>query len=194
MLPNLKKINCVFMSNQVVDKIISLIEKNGDSEYGGESVTQGEHALQAAHLAMEEGCQSNIVIAGLLHDIGHMLHALPDDAPEQGIDDLHEELGYRFVDKYFKQSVAEPVRLHVAAKRYLCTQEPEYLALLSEPSLVSLQLQGGPMTQEACRLFEQNPFYLDAVQLRRYDDLAKVPDMKVRPLAFYRSMMEDLLK
>jgi phosphonate degradation associated HDIG domain protein len=161
------------MPHQVVEKIIDLIEKNGDSEYGGEAVTQGEHALQAAHLAIEEGCPSNIVVAGLLHDIGHMLHALPDDAPEQGIDDLHEELGYRFVNKYFKQAVSEPVRLHVAAKRYLCSKEPEYLGQLSEPSILSLKLQGGPMSPEECRLFEHNPFYLDAVQLRRFDDLAK---------------------
>jgi len=182
------------MPHQIVEKIIDLIEKNGDSEYGGEAVTQGEHALQAAHLAMEAGCQANVIIAGLLHDIGHMLHALPDDAPEQGIDDLHEELGYRFVNKYFKQSVAEPVRLHVAAKRYLCTQDPGYFALLSEPSVLSLHLQGGPMSPEECRLFEQNPFYLDAVQLRRFDDLAKVPEMVVRPLASYQSMMESLLK
>jgi phosphonate degradation associated HDIG domain protein len=182
------------MPHQVVEKIIDLIEKNGDSEYGGEAVTQGEHALQAAYLAMEDGCQSNVIVASLLHDIGHMLHALPDDAPEQGIDDFHEELGYRFVDKYFKQAVAEPVRLHVAAKRYLCTHDPNYLALLSEPSIVSLHLQGGPMSQEECRLFEQNPFYLDAVRLRQIDDLAKVPEMKVHPLSFYRSMMEGQLK
>jgi phosphonate degradation associated HDIG domain protein len=182
------------MPHQIVEKIIDLIEKNGDSEYGGEAVTQGEHALQAAHLAIEEGCPSNIVVAGLLHDIGHMLHALPDDAPEQGIDDLHEELGYRFVNKYFKQAVSEPVRLHVAAKRYLCSKEPEYLGQLSEPSILSLKLQGGPMSPEECRLFEHNPFYLDAVQLRRFDDLAKVPDWEVRPLSHYRSMMESQLK
>jgi phosphonate degradation associated HDIG domain protein len=182
------------MSNQVIEKIFTLFEKNGDSEYGGEAVTQGAHALQAAHLATEKACPANIIVASLLHDIGHMLHALPDDAPEQGIDDMHEELGYRFIDKYFKQSVAEPIRLHVAAKRYLCTQEPSYFARLSEPSLLSLQLQGGPMTQEECRLFEQNPFYLDAVQLRRFDDLAKIPELVVRPLESYRSDMADLLK
>ncbi len=182
------------MSIQVVTKIISLFESNGDSAYGGEAVTQGEHALQAAHLALEDGCQSNVIVASLLHDIGHMLHALPDDAPEQGIDDFHEELGYRFVDKYFKQSVAEPVRLHVAAKRYLCTQDPQYLSKLSKPSLLSLQLQGGPMTQEECRLFEQNPYYLDAIQLRRYDDLAKIPNLDVRVLSHYRPFMEELLK
>lgn len=186
----LKKI----MSNTLVEKIIDLFEKNGDSEYGGEAVTQGEHALQAAHLAIEEGCAANIVVASLLHDIGHMLHALPDDAPEQGIDDLHEELGFRFVDKYFKHAVAEPVRLHVAAKRYLCAKEPEYLGRLSEPSIISLHLQGGPMTEAECRLFEQNPFYRDAVQLRRFDDLAKVPNMEVRPLGSYRTLLTGQLK
>ena len=182
------------MSTQIVTKIISLFEKNGDSAYGGEAVTQDEHALQAAHLAMEENCQSSLVIACLLHDVGHLLHTLPDDAPEHGVDDMHEELGYRFVNKYFKQSVAEPVRLHVAAKRYLCTKDPEYLSKLSAPSLLSLQLQGGPMTQEECRLFEQNPFYLDAIQLRRYDDLAKIPNLDVRVLSHYRPFMEELLK
>lgn len=182
------------MPNTLVEKIISLFEKNGDSEYGGEAVTQGEHALQAAHLAIEEGCNSNIIVASLLHDIGHMLHALPDDAPEQGIDDLHEVLGFRFVDKYFIPAVAEPVRLHVAAKRYLCAMEPEYLGQLSEPSLLSLALQGGPMQAEECRLFEQNPFYRDAVQLRRFDDLAKVPNMEVRPLRYYETIIAGLLK
>jgi phosphonate degradation associated HDIG domain protein len=182
------------MPHQVVEKIIDLIEKNGDSEYGGEAVTQGEHALQAAHLAVEEGCATNIIVASLLHDIGHMLHALPDDAPEQGIDDLHEELGFRFVDKYFIPAVAEPVRLHVEAKRYLCAKEPEYFGRLSEPSIVSLKLQGGPMNAEECRLFEENMYYRDAVQLRRFDDLAKVPNMEVPRLGYYRAMIAGQLK
>ena len=182
------------MPNTLVEKIFTLFEKNGDSEYGGEAVTQGEHALQAAHLAIEEGCPSNVIVASLLHDIGHMLHALPDDAPEQGIDDLHEELGFRFVDKYFIPAVAEPVRLHVAAKRYLCAVEPEYIGHLSEPSLVSLKLQGGPMNAEECQIFEQNPFYRDAIQLRRFDDLAKVPNMEVRPLRYYQTIIAGQLK
>jgi phosphonate degradation associated HDIG domain protein len=182
------------MPNLVVEKIISLFEQNGDSEYGGEAVTQGEHALQAAHLAMEEGCSANVVVASLLHDVGHMLHQLPDDAPEQGIDDLHEELGYRFLSKYFSEAVAEPVKLHVAAKRYLCTREPEYFGMLSEPSIVSLNLQGGPMSEVECQAFEQKTHYRDAVQLRRFDDLAKVPNMEVRPLAAYLTLIEGQLK
>jgi predicted HD phosphohydrolase len=100
-----------------VFQIIHLFNEQGDSEYGGEPVTQGEHALQSAHLAMAEGASSSLVLASLLHDVGHLLHALPDDAPDQGIDDLHEELGYRFLQKYFGPAVSEPVHLHVAAKR-----------------------------------------------------------------------------
>ena len=182
------------MSSSIVEKIITLFNDQGDSEYGGEPVTQGEHALQSAHLALAEKASSSLVIASLLHDIGHLLHALPDDAPEQGIDDLHEELGNRFLIKYFIPAVSEPVHLHVAAKRYLCAVEPSYFALLSEPSVLSLQLQGGPMSEEECQKFEANPFYKDAVQLRRYDDMAKIPNLTVQPIEFYAPFLQENLK
>lgn len=182
------------MSSLIVEKIITLFHDQGDSEYGGEPVTQGEHALQSAHLALAEKASSSLVIASLLHDIGHLLHALPDDAPEQGIDDLHEELGNRFLIKYFIPAVSEPVHLHVAAKRYLCAVEPSYFALLSEPSVLSLQLQGGPMSEEECQKFEANPFYKDAVQLRRYDDMAKIPNLTVQPIEFYAPFLQENLK
>jgi phosphonate degradation associated HDIG domain protein len=182
------------MSNAIVQKIITLFNDQGDSEYGGEPVTQGEHALQAAHLALTEGAASSLVTASLLHDIGHLLHALPDDAPEQGIDDLHEELGNRFLIKYFTPAVSEPVHLHVAAKRYLCAVEPAYFALLSEPSVISLHLQGGPMTAEECKTFESNPYYQDAIQLRRYDDMAKIPNLSVQPIEFYAELLRENLK
>jgi phosphonate degradation associated HDIG domain protein len=182
------------MSNAIVQKIITLFNDQGDSEYGGEPVTQGEHALQAAHLALTEGAASSLVAASLLHDIGHLLHALPDDAPEQGLDDLHEELGNRFLIKYFTPAVSEPVHLHVAAKRYLCAVEPAYFALLSEPSVISLHLQGGPMTAEECLTFESNPYYQDAIQLRRYDDMAKIPNLSVQPIEFYAELLRENLK
>ena len=182
------------MSNAIVQKIITLFNDQGDSEYGGEPVTQGEHALQAAHLALTEGAASSLVAASLLHDIGHLLHALPDDAPEQGLDDLHEEVGNRFLIKYFTPAVSEPVHLHVAAKRYLCAVEPAYFALLSEPSVISLHLQGGPMTAEECLTFESNPYYQDAIQLRRYDDMAKIPNLSVQPIEFYAELLRENLK
>jgi phosphonate degradation associated HDIG domain protein len=182
------------MPADIVQKIITLFNEQGDSEYGGEPVSQGEHALQSAHLALAEKAPSSLVVASLLHDVGHLLHALPDDAPEQGIDDLHEELGHRFLIKYFTQAVSEPVHLHVAAKRYLCAVEPDYFALLSEPSVISLRLQGGPMSKEECQAFESNPYYKDAVQLRRYDDMAKVPNLAVEPIEFYASFLKEHLK
>jgi phosphonate degradation associated HDIG domain protein len=182
------------MADIIVQKIITLFNEQGDSEYGGEPVTQGEHALQSAHLALAEGAASSLIVASLLHDIGHLLHALPDDAPEKGIDDLHEELGNRFLMKYFTAAVSEPVHLHVAAKRYLCAVEEDYFALLSEPSVISLELQGGPMSPIECKAFESNPYYLDAIQLRRYDDMAKIPNLGVQPIEFYSNLLKENLK
>jgi phosphonate degradation associated HDIG domain protein len=181
------------MAKDIVEKIITLFHEQGNSEYGGEPVTQGEHALQTAHLALIEKSSTSLVIASLLHDVGHLLHALPDDAPEQGIDDLHEELGYRFLIKYFTSAVSEPVRLHVAAKRYLCAVEPTYFALLSDPSVISLHLQGGPMSAEECQVFESNYYHKEAIQLR-YDDMAKVPNLAVKPIEFYASLLRKHLK
>ena len=115
--------------NNPVETIITLFREHGDSQYGGEPVSQLEHALQAAHLAVEEGESDSLVAACLLHDIGHLLHELPNDAPEQGIDDLHEDLAGNFLKTLFVDAVVEPVQLHVASKRYLCTREPSYLSI-----------------------------------------------------------------
>jgi predicted HD phosphohydrolase len=136
-----------------VDKILELYDSRGHSEYGGEDVTQLEHALQSALLAEEEQAGPALITAALLHDVGHLLHELPDDAPEQGIDDRHEASAGHFLRKLFPEAVTEPVRLHVAAKRYLCAVDPGYLNELSEPSLVSLRLQGGPMTPDELKNF-----------------------------------------
>ena len=104
--------------SEIIEKVVHLFENHGDSQYGGEAVSQLEHALQAAHFANEAGEKKSIIVAGILHDIGHLLHHLPDDAPENGIDDLHENLANDFLQQYFTPEVVEPVRLHVAAKRY----------------------------------------------------------------------------
>ncbi|MFM6949368.1 MAG: HD domain-containing protein [Aquirufa sp.] len=182
------------MSINIVEEIIFLLKNHGDSQYGGEPVTQGEHALQAAHLAHQNKEKESIVVACLLHDIGHLLHNLPNDAPDKGIDDLHESLGFDFVNQHFISAVAEPVLLHVDAKRYLCGREPGYFDLLSEPSIISLHLQGGIMSEEECQAFEKNPFYKDAVILRKYDDMAKVPSMVVNPIESYVPLLRSYLK
>lgn len=178
-----------------VKTIIELLEQRGDSQYGGEAVTQLEHALQAALLAEQEQAPPELIVAALLHDVGHLLHELPDDAPDTGIDDRHEHSAGNFLGKWFPQSVAEPVRLHVAAKRYLCAVDEGYMSSLSQPSLVSLALQGGPMSSEEVAEFERGPYAHDAKRLRRWDDAAKVPRLPTPPLSHFATYaMQTALK
>ena len=177
-----------------VEQIVRLFEEKGDSEYGGEPVTQIQHALQCALLAEQDSASPSLITASLLHDVGHLLHALPDDAPDQGIDDAHEDLGYRYLTQLFGDAVSEPVRLHVPAKRYLCTTDESYYDKLSEPSVVSLGLQGGKMSQEELDQFEANPHYREAVRLRRWDDEAKVVDLETPPLEHFVSYLRTSLK
>ncbi len=176
-----------------VEQIVCLFEERGDSAYGFEAVSQREHALQTANLARQSGADPALVVAALLHDVGHLLHQLPDDAPENGQDDQHEELGQRWLARWFDVEVFEPVRLHVAAKRYLCAVDPTYQERLSRPSLVSLELQGGPMAPEEIQSFEAAPQYLAAVALRRWDDEAKVPHLQVPGMDDYRSELKEVL-
>lgn len=157
-----------------VTLIIDLFRDRGDSNYGGEAVTQREHALQAAMFARRTGAPDALVAAALLHDVGHLLHHLPEDAPDHGTDDSHEALAAEWLARHFAPEVVGPVRLHVAAKRYLCAADPSYRGMLSAPSLRSLELQGGPMSPDECGAFEASPHFDAAVRLRRWDEAAKV--------------------
>lgn len=175
----------------VADEVIRLFDRRGDSEYGGEDVTQLEHALQAAWLAEQEGAAPALIAAALLHDVGHLLHDLPDDAPDAGIDDHHENSAANFLGRSFPPSVTEPVRLHVDAKRYLCAVDATYRERLSEPSLVSLRLQGGAMTPAEVAAFEANPFAADAVRLRKWDDTAKVRELATPTLGHFLGYVRE---
>lgn len=175
-----------------VDDIVSLFAQHGDSQYGGEGVSQREHALQAALLAEHEGASAELIVAALLHDVGHLLHDLPDDAPEQGIDDRHETSASHFLRRSFPDSVVEPVRMHVDAKRFLCAVEPDYLKQLSGPSIVSLHLQGGPMSPDEVDQFRQNPHWESAVRLRRWDDAAKIADLPTPTVEYFAKYMSQV--
>jgi phosphonate degradation associated HDIG domain protein len=175
-------------------RIETLFATRGSDEYHGEAVSQIEHALQSAMLAETEGAPVAEIAAALLHDIGHLLHGHGEDAAERGIDDAHEALGQRFLEKAFRPDVTEPVRLHVAAKRYLAATRPEYAAKLSPASARSLELQGGPMSPEECRRFEAMPFSESALRLRIWDDEAKVPGLPTPPLAHYAKCLKECLR
>ena len=126
-----------------------------------------------------------------MHDIGHLIHKLPEDAADHGIDTRHEQLGQAWLARYFGPDVTEPIRLHVPAKRYLCATDADYLGQLSPASLHSLKLQGGPLDEAGRKEFEQNPHYREAVALRRWDDLAKIPGMQVAGLDHYRAGVDE---
>jgi phosphonate degradation associated HDIG domain protein len=182
------------MLNPITKQIIDLFESKGGSMYGGEAVTQLEHALQAADLAKKNHASDSLIAASLLHDVGHLLHDLPEMASEDGIDDVHEDLAGRFLKEYFIDAVTEPVKLHVQAKRYLCALEPGYYESLSQPSKTSLALQGGIMVDQEILEFQKNPYYHDAVSLRKWDDLAKVSNLDCPDLNEYITSIENSLK
>lgn len=158
--------------------IINLFTEKGSQLYGSEAVSQLEHALQCATQAQKAGESNELITACLLHDVGHLIHNLGENAATQGIDDHHENRAMPLLHEMFGLAVTEPIRLHVAAKRYLCTVDPEYWDSLSSGSKRSLELQGGTFSREAADAFICQPYAQDAVQLRIYDDQAKVKNLQ----------------
>jgi len=166
------------------EEIAALFDARGHEAYG-EGVSIAEHSLQTAALARAESAGSTLVAAALLHDIGHFIEQ-PDDAFGYH---KHDQSGGVWLASRFPAAVSEPVRLHVAAKRYLCAIEPGYFDLLSLPSRHSLAKQGGPMTSEEAARFAGLPFIDSAVRLRRWDDGGKIAGMLVPPLDSYRHVI-----
>jgi phosphonate degradation associated HDIG domain protein len=162
-----------------------IIEGKGHRLYGLSAINQRAHALQTAWLAEQSGGDAAFITACLLHDVGHMVHDLGEDPARAGIDDRHEELGQAWLTRWFGPDVTEPVRLHVAAKRYLCATEADYFAKLSADSVRSLALQGGPMSEAELADYRSNPFAEQATMLRRFDESAKVKDLETPSLAHF---------
>jgi phosphonate degradation associated HDIG domain protein len=177
----------------VLDEIFRTFDERGAEAYFGEDVTQLEHALQSSALARAEEAPDSLVTAALLHDFGHLVHGLAENVADHGIDARHEALGEKWLKRYFGRAVTDPVRLHVAAKRYLCAVDPAYFALLSPASVQSLKLQGGPMSAEERQAFEAEPHFREALRLRRWDDQAKIPGLDVPGLESYRGVLRRQL-
>lgn len=176
---------------RIVNEIFDLFEKRGGTAYFGEPVSIIEHCLEAAHLAENAKESSSLVVAALLHDIGHLIHNLPQDIGNRGIDSKHEDLACEWLSSYFSPEITEPIRLHVAAKRYLCHVDPSYLRQLSPASMLSLSLQGGPLVDDAAEDFVRSPYSRHALLIRRWDDSAKIPGLDVPGLQHYRSLVES---
>src|SRR5262249_53382602 len=147
-----------------------------------------------ATFAEREGATPALITAALIHDVGHLLHELPEDAPDQGIDDRHETLAAAWLAQRFRPAVVAPVAMHVSAKRYLCAVESSYFGQLSQPSVQSLVLQGGPMTAEEVSRFESRPHFQDAVRLRRWDDAAKIVNMVTPNLEHFARYIDQAVE
>ena len=176
-----------------VDEVLELYVERGLEHYG-ESVSQLDHALQCAALAQADGASDALVAAALLHDIGHLVvDVQADEAYRMGVDDdVHESVGAKVLSPIFGPAVAQPVAMHVTAKRYRCAVDPAYLATLSATSVATLAAQGGPLDAEACERFARHPGRDEALRLRTWDDTGKVPEMVTPSLEDLRPLLERL--
>jgi phosphonate degradation associated HDIG domain protein len=180
------------MTASCTDDVLALYERWGSNNYD-EELSQRDHALQTAALAAQAHAPAPLVIAALLHDVGHLL-VLDSDAAEDGtsLDLTHEALGARYLAGLFPPSVTGPIALHVRAKRYRCAVDPAYRSALSAGSKRSLELQGGPMSEAEVIVFSNHPGFEDAVRLRGWDDKGKVDGLDVAPFEHYRDVLEQV--
>jgi len=174
--------------------LAELFAAEGAREYLGEAVTRAQHMLQAAALAEGAGAPPELVAGALLHDVGHLTGTVSGRGPMTGTGNRHGDQGADWLAQWFGPGVTEPVRLHVAAKRYLCAVEPGYFGALSAASVHTLRLQGGPLTPAESAEFEASPWCQSALRLRRWDDAAKHPGAIVPAFAYYQRLLRQLVR
>jgi len=173
--------------------VADIFQRRGDEEYLGEPVTMSQHMLQAAWFAERAGQPAEVVVAALLHDIGHFTSEFGTYTPQDTEDRRHEEAGGALLAPFFPPRVTDCVRWHVAAKRYLCATRPEYFNKLSPASVHTLGLQGGPMSAEEVAAFEQNPHWQDIILVRVYDEAGKDATLQTPPFAHYAPLIQAVI-
>ena len=170
-----------------------IFDRRGAEEYLGEPVSMGEHMLQGAALAEQNGQSEEIIAAALLHDIGHFTSEFGTFTMDDTEDRFHEEAGAEVLERFFPSVITDCVRYHVAAKRYLCATKPAYFDRLSEASVHSLNLQGGPMSEDEVEAFEENPNLDDIVNVRYLDDAGKNPEMVTPDFLHFAPMVQRVV-
>ena len=174
-----------------LEDIFRLLSEEGTRRFDGEGVTQLQHAQQCALLAEQDQASESLVVAALLHDIGHL--SVDDEGlAARGEDARHEAVGAALLSRFFGPEVTEPVRLHVAAKRYLCATDARYGAVLSKDSITSLKVQGGLLSATEIKRLEEQPLFETAIALRRWDDAAKDPEARTPSLEVYQALADKL--
>jgi [1-hydroxy-2-(trimethylamino)ethyl]phosphonate dioxygenase len=180
-------------TQSIVAFIGDIFERRGADSYLGEQVTMSEHMLQAATLADGVGAGDELIAAALLHDIGDYTHEFPENAQDAGIDTHHDAAGAAVLAPFFPRLVADCVRHHVEAKRYLCATDPTYFGRLSPASVHTLKLQGGPMTPAEVAASRKHPNLDPIIQVRLWDEAAKVPGKPTPPFSHYAPMLQAVI-
>ena len=175
----------------IVDQII-FSYSNNKSLYIGEKITITEHMIQTAMLAEKNNCSSSLICSSLLHDYGHFILENPDDLVNKEKDGKHEDVGYKFLKKYFVKDVVEPIKYHVKAKRYLA-RDKKYYQILSKASKISLKLQGGIMDEKEANEFKNNKFFENSIKLRKFDEGAKKILPKIKSIKEYKNLLVSKL-
>ena len=175
----------------IVDQII-FSYLNNKSLYIGEKITTTEHMIQTAMLAEKNNCSSSLICSSLLHDYGHFILENPDDLVNKEKDGKHEDVGYKFLKKYFVKDVVEPIKYHVKAKRYLA-RDKKYYQILSKASKISLKLQGGIMDEKEANEFKNNEFFENSIKLRKFDEGAKKILPKIKSIKEYKNLLVSKL-
>lgn len=179
--------------DNIVDFIGGIFDRRGDEEYLGEPVTMAEHMLQGATIAEQNGQPEEIIVGALLHDIGHFTSEFGTFSMDDTEDRYHEEAGAEVLEQFFPSVITDCVRYHVAAKRYLCATKPEYFNRLSEASIHSLNLQGGPMNTEEVAEFEKNPNLKQIIAVRYLDEAGKRDDMDTPDYWHFAPMVQRMV-
>jgi [1-hydroxy-2-(trimethylamino)ethyl]phosphonate dioxygenase len=187
------------MSTPVLDQttivpfLADIFARRGAEEYLGEPVSMAEHMLQGAWFAEQAGASDELVAAVLLHDVGHFTSEFCAYAPDDTEDKHHDDAGAEVLEPFFPPLITECVRLHVAAKRFLCATDPGYYAKLSKASAHTLSLQGGPMNEDEVAEFRANPYFREAVRVRLWDEAGKVAGMRTRSFAEYGPLLQRVV-
>ncbi len=178
--------------HNIVAFLQGIFDRRGDDEYLGEPVTMSAHMLQCAQFAEKNGDKPEVVVAALLHDIGHFTSEFGSFSMSDTEDRYHEEAGAKLLQPFFPDLVIDCIRFHVPAKRYLCCVDPGYYDALSVASVHSLKLQGGPMSRDEAEQFESNANVDAIVKVRRYDDRAKIPDHPTPDFHHYAPLVQQV--
>lgn len=180
---------------KTITTLFSIFEKHGSDAYFGEPVTQLQHACQAAEYARTEGYNDEVIIAAFLHDIGHLCVEADDDNKMENLGILdHEIVGAKYLATLgFSKKICQLIASHVAAKRYLTFKNPVYYQNLSEASKQTLTYQGGVMSEQEAAAFESDPLSILYVQMRLWDEKAKIADTPLPDLGFYKGLIEKHL-